>query len=247
MNHEWIRKLEEATSAELSAKVQGSLEIIDEAFRRFGRTGVALSFNGGKDCTVLLHLLRAHSGDGLGAMVVAYFKPSDSFAEVEQFVLSCEATFGIRIWSRSLGVRDGLSELLSVHPEVQAVMLGTRSTDPGMSGLGAFEVTDPGWPKVVRVMPILQWRFSDVWDFLIATNSPYCSLYDYGYTSLGGRSNTLPNPTLLDPESGTYRPASELEDEATERSGRRPMSARRGVSPSVSPFPLPGKATPAVS
>jgi FAD synthetase len=71
----------------------------------------------------------------------------------------------------------------------------------------------------MRVLPILFWEYSDVWDYIKKENIPYCPLYKEGYTSIGGRRNTIPNPALkLD--DGTYRHAAELEDGSLERLGR---------------------------
>lgn len=52
---------------------------------------------------------------------------------------------------------------------------------------------------------------------------PYCTLYDQGYTSLGGTTDTHPNPALKagqNKEQMRFRPAYELVEDDAERLGR---------------------------
>ena len=65
--------------------------------------------------------------------------------------------------------------------------------DPNAGGQDEFCPSSTGWPPFMRVNPILGWTYADVWAFLKATQVPYCSLYDQGFTSLGSINNTRPN------------------------------------------------------
>jgi len=58
--------------------------------------------------------------------------------------------------------------------------------------------------------------------FIKHLDIPYCGLYDMGYTSLGGTTDTHPNPALRAGSrgDGEYRPAYELTEDDEERLGR---------------------------
>ncbi|XP_059621867.1 uncharacterized protein LOC132265297 [Phlebotomus argentipes] len=211
----------------LQAKVQQTDEILRQAFRDFPPSRVFLSFNGGKDCTVLLHMviqLMRHEGISLSNLHCWYFQPSDPFAEIEEFVIFCEQFYGIRIKSVHGTIREALAKICDGEEKLEACLMGSRRTDPFCSHLDYFQKTDAGWPPLVRVSPLLDWTCGDVWEYVQANHVPYCKLYDVGYTSLGGRGNTAPNPNLryVDPKTGEikYYPAYCLRNDGMERAGR---------------------------
>ena len=114
----------------------------------------------------------------------------------------------------------------------EAILMGTRSTDPDGRWLnGIFWPSSNGWPPFMRVNPCLDWSYHDVWVFLRFFGIPYCALYDAGYTSIGSRSTSQPNPHLrvaagsgdegTEDEEAKYLPAYKLSDGSLERAGRR--------------------------
>lgn len=58
----------------------------------------------------------------------------------------------------------------------------------------------------MRINPILNWSYADVWAHLRAIGGKYCCLYKQGYTSLGSVHDTVPNAALRRPDGG-YEPA----------------------------------------
>lgn len=72
--------------------VKESLSILDECFSKYSVDSVCLSFNGGKDCTVLLHmacLFLAKKYSKTVPLKVLYVTSKHPFTETEQFIQLC--------------------------------------------------------------------------------------------------------------------------------------------------------------
>ena len=181
---------------------------------------IALSFNGGKDCTVVLHLLRSCTDD-LSAFKFVHFVQDNEFNEVTQFRKEVEAKFGIEIQLYGKDFKREVGRFID-ESGVKAIVMGNRRTDPWSQQLEAFTPSSAGWPEFMRVFPILEWSYADVWLYLRGPPTlEYCCLYDLGYTPLGETHNTQKNPKLKSTEEeGAYRPAYELKNGDDERLSR---------------------------
>jgi hypothetical protein len=74
--------------------------------------------------------------------------------------------------------------------------------DPGLPGTGSSPVKEP---PLMRFSPLLEWSYRDVWDFILAAEVEYCSLYRHGYSSVGTTRDTVKNPFLLRANSAAHR------------------------------------------
>ena len=204
------------------ARALASLAVCRRALAAYTFDELAISFNGGKDCLVLLLLLLAAmsaSAAPPARLRAIYVTHANAFPQMDAFVAECCGRYFLDLQEKRMGIRQAFEEYTQANP-VKAVFVGTRRTDPHGHALQDFHMTDRGWPAFMRIHPIIDWHYVEVWEFLRALDLPYCALYDQGYTSLGVTDDTLPNPALRR-DDNTFRPAYELMEDDKERWGRR--------------------------
>lgn len=234
------KAVKESNNPRLQTKYNNAVYVIQRAFSLYSFEEVAFSFNGGKDSTVLLHLLRAgyflhnnEKGNNSNAIQTnfklkfpirtIYFESPSAFFEINSFTYETASTYELQMEIIRLDFKSGLETLLREKP-IKAIFLGTRIGDPNAVGQEQFSPSSTGWPPFMRVNPILDWSYRDVWAFLLTCKVQYCSLYDQGYTSIGSIHDTVPNVLLCinDPSSSkeNFKPAYLLSDGRLERAGR---------------------------
>ncbi|KAJ8465942.1 hypothetical protein OPV22_028494 [Ensete ventricosum] len=229
----------ESSDRRLQTKYRNAVYVIQRAFALYEFEQVAFSFNGGKDSTVLLHLLRAgyylHKGKSecfqgnlsdsmLNCPIrTIYFESPSAFPEINSFTYETATAYNLQLETIRSDFKSGLEALLKEKP-TKAIFLGTRIGDPNAVGQEQFSPSSIGWPPFMRVNPILDWSYRDVWAFILTCKVKYCSLYDQGYTSIGSIYDTVPNAflSIVDSSSPTeiFKPAYTLSDGRSERAGR---------------------------
>jgi FAD synthetase len=168
----------------------------------------ALYFNGGKESLIILHKYMHRS-------MVVYIESDDEFVEIGEYIDKIVKLYNLKLMIFK-DMKTSIVELKKLG--IDMVIIGSRRTDPDCEKLNTYQYTDEDWPKIMRFHPLLDWSYSDVWDYIEEHKLPICSLYERGYTSLGSRSRTFPNNMLF--TANGYLHAKYLSDHDKERDGR---------------------------
>lgn len=227
--------------SEVDQKCRDLVELVHQQLKQHASNllTLCLSFNGGKDCTVLLHVLSTlfyhhhyhQQGVRLQLMLIKT-NDGEQFKELDLYVARVSTFYRAELKTfHSVDLKSALRDVKRLEP-FETVFMGVRRSDLPQAvreKLRLVQRTDveKGWADFMRVHPLLDWTYSDVWRFLMDQAVPYCPLYDYGYTSIDSPNNTTPNQTLMIDVQGcegerhtAFLPAYLLEQDSLERSNR---------------------------
>jgi FAD synthetase len=156
---------EEEESNPLNQYLKRSIQVIQDSVRLYGPEAIAISFNGGKDATVSLHLLRyVLSKQNLlhtlsHQLPVIYFDDSREFPEMVNFLNKTREEFGLAYTVFNCSFKEGVRDLVETRG-IKAIIMGVRYGDPSSETAEHWTPTTASWPAVMRIYPILHWKHS---------------------------------------------------------------------------------------
>ena len=183
----------------LAEKIEESCNVLRYAMDAFDGA-LAVTFSGGKDSLVVLHLTRSLSWVTVPFPVFS-IDTTVKFPETIKFrdriaslwnlnliVLTNSETAGIIKIAKD---KQACCQALKIQPLNEAIVkYNVRGliTAIRWDEQGARTTEQPISPRVnpphTRIHPILHFTEADIWDYIHAFELPYCELYDKGYRSL---------------------------------------------------------------
>jgi phosphoadenosine phosphosulfate reductase len=192
----------------VSEHIQIARDVIRKAYETYPHDKIFVAWTGGKDSTVLLHLIKT-SFDGTIPFPVMFNDSTMEFPEIYDFVKQLTID-----WKLNLSVithdpaelaefRDTkdvtkqleLSRVMKIHAidrfvdehQIEAYITGIRRDEhPSRKDETFFSKRNTH----MRINPILHFTEKDIWDYIRAYTVPYVTLYDQGYRSLGEKPFT---------------------------------------------------------
>lgn len=189
-------------------KVQKSLAVIRKSIGQFKGEDIALAWTGGKDSTVLLHLVRM-AFDGKIPFKVVFNDSTMEFKEIYEFIKKVSKLWNIDL----ITIKHSEEELkefqktkdhekkkeLSRTMKITAInsALKKYKIKAFMAGIRWDEHESRSKEKYfsprsdhMRIHPILHFTEKDIWEYIKHFGVPYVDLYERGYRSLGEKPFT---------------------------------------------------------
>jgi phosphoadenosine phosphosulfate reductase len=176
-------------------KVERSLDLIEQAYKKFG-DALVVANSLGKDSVAVWHLAKQVSPQIRGFIITTRFKPQ----ETKQFMKEEVAKYPeLKVFSNDEKISDKLYEtdpdrccdILKVEPTRRAIkemnvkcwVTGLRCTEGRTrTDFKEIEERDIG---LIKLNPILIWYEREVWQYLAINKVDVNPLYAKGYRSLG--------------------------------------------------------------
>jgi phosphoadenosine phosphosulfate reductase len=192
--------IESAAAELLNQKTFLSIEIIKEAYDRFGDK-IGIAFTGGKDSSVLLDLTR-RAFDGKIPFKVITIDTSAEFPEIKEFIEKLKQSWGFELLTYSNA--EALKQKYAIAKDkadccntlktiplkqsikdlhLKAMFTGIRK-DENEARANEVYFSKRKDPHHFRVHPILHFTEADIWLYIKLNNLPYCTLYEQGYRSI---------------------------------------------------------------
>ncbi|ORY00200.1 phosophoadenylyl-sulfate reductase [Basidiobolus meristosporus CBS 931.73] len=138
------------------------------------------------------------------------FRP-DGIDLVETF----EKIHGERFWTND---EDSYDFLVKIEParrayhelNVTAVITGRRRSQSGSRSRIVILEMEAG-TGLLKLNPLANWSFDQVWSYIRSNHVPYNTLLDQGYRSIGDWHSTKPTPDLSDERSGRWSGSNKTE------------------------------------
>ncbi len=82
---------------------------------------------------------------------------------MNEFVEESSQMYKLDLLRYDMPMEQAFRTYLGEHKNVKAIMVGTRRTDPHGEHLTHFDSTDSGWPAFMRVHPMIDWHYTEIW------------------------------------------------------------------------------------
>jgi phosphoadenosine phosphosulfate reductase len=189
----------------LNWKIEFSQKILRKTFEKWGEDKIAVAWTGGKDSTVLLHLIKTLFGKV--PFKVYFGDTTQHFPELYKFKDKLTKEWNLDIivgkpkksYRQVAGDREKCCYALKTQPlnatikkyKWKALITGIR-WDEQEARADEKYFSPRKNPPHIRVHPLLHWTEKDIWDYIQKYQLPVNPLYKKGYRSIGCKPCTKP-------------------------------------------------------